>query len=64
MLQTMLSITSAILFVAALAYTPQQAPAYDSGPGCIVQPDVIEACVNGGGRFDFQSCSCVGGEIQ
>lgn len=61
MLQTIISIASAILFVAALAFSPAQ----DSNPGCIVQPDVIEACVNGGGRFDYGSCSCVGGgEVQ
>ena len=59
MLQTMISIAAAILFVAALAYTP--APVVDSNPGCIVMPEVIEACVNGGGRFDYQICSCVGG---
>ena len=61
MVQTMLTIAFAILSVAALAYTQQQAPAYDSNPGCIVMPEVVEACVNGGGRFDYQSCSCVGG---
>jgi hypothetical protein len=61
MLQTMLTIAFAILSVAALAYTPQQAPAYDSNPGCIVMPEVVEACINGGGRFDYQICSCVGG---
>ena len=59
MLQTMISIASAILFVAALAYTP--APADDSNPGCIVMPEVVEACVNSGGRFDYGTCSCVGG---
>lgn len=59
MLQTMLTIALAIMSVAALAYTP--APAHDSNPGCIVMPEVVEACVNGGGRFDYQICSCVGG---
>jgi len=61
MMQTIISIASAIIFVAALAYTPQQVPANDSNPACIVMPDVVEACVNGGGRFDYQNCSCVGG---
>lgn len=59
MLQTMISIASAILFVAALAYTP--VPADDANPGCIVMPEVIEACVNSGGQFDYKTCSCVGG---
>ncbi|HEX7329976.1 MAG TPA: hypothetical protein VF290_00665 [Pyrinomonadaceae bacterium] len=62
MLQTMISIASAILFVAALAYTPT--PVHDSNPGCIVMPEVIEACVNSGGRFDYGTCSCVGGGVQ
>ena len=61
MLQTMLTIAFALLSVAALAYTPQQSQAVDSNPGCIVMPEVIEACVNSGGRFDYGSCSCVGG---
>ena len=61
MLQTMLSIASALLIVAALAYAPPQAPANDSNPACIVMPEVVEGCINGGGRFDYQSCSCVGG---
>ena len=60
MLQTLISIASALLIVGALAYTAPQAPANDSNPGCIVMPEVVEACINGGGRFDYQLCSCVG----
>jgi hypothetical protein len=62
-MREILSITFMILFTAALAFSPegQANPAPLQDPGCIVQPDVIEACHAGGGRFDWQLCSCVGG---
>jgi hypothetical protein len=53
----MLMITFMILFTTALAFSPGSG---QSEPGCIVQPDVIEACESGGGRFDYKICSCVG----
>ena len=58
-MQRMLSILFTTLVLAALAYSPQETTADD--PGCIVMPEVIEACQQSGGRFDFQLCSCVGG---
>lgn len=57
----MLTITFMILFTTALAFSPEREPATEINPGCIVQPDVIEACEQGGGRFDYKLCSCVGG---
>ena len=60
-----LTITFMILSATALAYTPESEPAIEINPGCVVQPDVIEACENSGGRFDYKRCSCVGGsELQ
>ena len=57
----MLTITFMILFTSALAFTSASEPATDTNPGCIVMPEVIEACENSGGRFDYKLCSCVGG---
>ena len=54
-----LTITFMILITTALAFSPE--PASDVNPGCIVMPEVIEACENSGGRFDYKLCSCVGG---
>ena len=53
-----LTITFMILFSAALAFSPKRESAQSD---CIVQPEVIEACEQGGGRFDFKLCSCVDG---
>lgn len=55
------TITVMILASALLTFSPEKEPAISSDPGCIVMPEVIEACEQGGGRFDFKSCSCVGG---
>ena len=60
-MEKIISITFTILFSAALAFSPASEPVTESGPGCIVQPEVVEACHEGGGRFDWQLCSCVGG---
>ena len=60
-MQKMLSILFTPLVLAALAYSPQQVPVDETNPGCIVMPEVIEACEKSGGRFDFKLCSCVGG---
>jgi hypothetical protein len=57
----MISITFMILFTAALAFSPERELATDGNPGCIVMPEVIEACQQGGGQFDYKLCSCVGG---
>ena len=60
-----ITITFMILSATALAYSPERDVAIDTNPGCIVQPDVIEACEKSGGRFDYKLCSCVGGsELQ
>ena len=56
-----ITITFMILASTALALTPGTEPASDTNPGCIVMPEVIEACENSGGRFDYKVCSCVGG---
>lgn len=58
-MQKTISILSGILFIAALLFSPQQNQVQN--PGCIVQPEVIEACTNGGGQFDYRTCTCVGG---
>lgn len=60
-MRKLLSIIFMILFMAALAFSPERGQADEQNPGCIVQPEVIEACVAGGGTFDWKSCSCVGG---
>lgn len=54
-----LSITFMILFVAAMAFAPERGRASARQPICIVHPDVIQACEESGGRFDFGICSCV-----
>ena len=59
-MEKILAIAFTILFSAALAFSPEREQA-QLDPACIVQPDVIEACEQGGGRFDFRLCSCVGG---
>ena len=59
-MKKMLSITFVILFTAALAFSPGKGQAQqETNPGCIVLPEVIEECVNNGGRFDYKICSCV-----
>ncbi len=60
-MRKMLSVTFVILFTAALAFSVQsgQQTPTPTSPGCIVQPEVIEACTNSGGRFDYKLCSCV-----
>ena len=60
-MERMLSIIFTTLVLAASAYSPQQTPADDTNPGCIVMPEVIQACEQSGGKFDYQVCSCVGG---
>ena len=62
-MEKIITITFMILSVAALAFTSQNtAPAIvEDNPGCIVMPEVIEACHQSGGRFDYGICSCVGG---
>lgn len=60
-MEKVLTILLTTLVLAASAYSPQPAPANDTNPGCIVLPEVIEACEQSGGRFDYQVCSCVGG---
>lgn len=56
-----ITITFMMLASAALAFSPEREPIAQPDPGCIVQPEVIEACNQSGGRFDFKLCSCVGG---
>jgi hypothetical protein len=60
-MEKVLSILVTTLILAASAYSPQESPANDTNPGCIVLPEVIQACEESGGRFDYQVCSCVGG---
>ena len=60
-MQTRILILVATVFIAGMAYSTKQQPVKEVNPGCIVQPEVIEACVNSGGRFDYKTCSCVGG---
>ena len=60
-MQKIFTITFMILASAALAFSLETGPATQFDPGCIVMPEVIEACEQGGGRFDFKICSCVGG---
>lgn len=57
----LVTITFMILASAALTFSPESRPVTELDPGCIVQPEVIEACEQGGGRFDYKLCSCVGG---
>ncbi len=47
-------------FTAAMVFSPEKA---EPAPveGCIVMPEVIQSCVESGGRFDYGICSCVGG---
>lgn len=59
-MRKMFSIIFVILVVASLGFAPQKKQTSEN-PGCIVMPEVIEACENSGGRFDYKSCSCVGG---
>jgi len=59
-MRRILSIIFATLVVASLGFSPQEKQTSEN-PGCIVMPEVIEACVNSGGRFDYTTCSCVGG---
>ena len=56
-MKKMRSISFMILFVAALAFTPEKA--MPNEPVCIVHPDVVIACEESGGRFDWRLCSCV-----
>ena len=60
-MEKIIAITFMILSVAALAFTPAETVSVQDGPGCIVMPEVIEACNQSGGRFDYGICSCVGG---
>ena len=60
-MERMLSILFTTLAVVALSYSPQPAATDDTNPGCIVMPEVIQACEQSGGKFDYQVCSCVGG---
>ena len=60
-MEKIITITFMILSVAALAFTPQNTTPVADNPGCIVMPEVIEACHQSGGRFDYGICSCVGG---
>jgi len=61
-MKRMLSISFMILITTALAFSPgtgQASP--DIEPICLVHPDVLAACEESGGRFDWKLCSCVGG---
>ena len=58
-MKKMRSIIFMILFVTAMAFSAERA--MPNEPICIVHPDVIAACEESGGRFDFRLCSCVGG---
>ena len=60
-MEKIIAITFMILSIAALTFTPANNVTIENDPGCIVMPEVIEACHQSGGRFDFGSCSCVGG---
>ena len=60
-MEKLITITFMILSIAALTLTPQTKVTVDNGPGCIVMQEVIDACNQSGGRFDYTLCSCVGG---
>ena len=60
-MEKLITITFMILSIAALTFTPQTKVTTDNGPGCIVMQEVIDACTQSGGRFDYTLCSCVGG---
>lgn len=61
-MKTVLSVVFTTLYVIALAVAQLgQESGSEMTPDCIVMPEVIEACENGGGRFDWKTCSCVGG---
>ena len=60
-MKKMLTIVFMILSTAMLAFPTRGGVPIEANPGCIVMPEVIEACEQGGGRFDYKLCSCVGG---
>ena len=60
-MKKMLTLTFMFLFTVALAYSPKAGDQIQTDPGCIVMPEVVEACYQSGGRFDYTLCSCVGG---
>ena len=60
-MKRMLALTSTIFFAAAMLLSTGGRQAMPTGPGCIVQPEVIQSCEDSGGRFDWGLCSCVGG---
>lgn len=62
-MKKMLTLIFMVLCTAMLAYPSGNGPSKPTptNPGCIVMPEVIEACVQSGGTFDYKLCSCVGG---
>ena len=60
-MKKILSITFMILITAALGFSPETGKGTTQTTPCIVHPDVLEACDNSGGRFDYKICECVYG---
>ena len=58
-MRKILSLTFMILITAALGFPPERGKASTQLIPCIVHPDVLEACENSGGRFDYKICECV-----
>ncbi len=58
-MKKILSITFMLLITAALGFSPEKGEAATQLIPCIVHPDVLEACDNSGGRFDYKICECV-----
>lgn len=58
-MKKILAITFMILITAALGFSPEKGEAATQAIPCIVHPDVLEACDNSGGRFDYKLCECV-----
>lgn len=60
-MKCILTITFMIFFQATMAFSPERGQMTGSQVICIVHPEVIQSCVESGGRFDYEVCSCVGG---